>query len=171
MKTGWIKIPEKHYVGLVKREGEDFPLAFITPWGKSKGALKRMSSVDDWCHNCPKAQQILGNACLINEPKRGFKLAENIRSTDFGGDKWRLHDPRGFDLEITSRNLAQLLKSSTFENNQIMDQCIWARKGPVNFLLNTNSPEYQQAINEQMESILIIPTRKKMEQIVSRSEL
>ena len=171
MKTGWIKIPEKHYVGLVKREGEDFPLAFITPWGRGKAARKRMSSVDDWCHNCPKAQQMLGTACLINEPMWGFKLAENIRSTDFGIDKWRVRDPRGFELEITSRNLAQLLKSSTFENNQITDKCIWARKGPVNILLNTNSLEYQQAIIEEIGSTLINPKNKKMEQIVSLSEL
>lgn len=33
-----IKIPAKHYVGMVNRQNEKIPLGFITPWGDDAGA-------------------------------------------------------------------------------------------------------------------------------------
>ena len=43
-----VIIPEKHYVGMVVRNGSKIPLGFITPWGDDKAAQKRMKTVDDW---------------------------------------------------------------------------------------------------------------------------
>ena len=142
-----ILIPSKHYVGLVKRNNERLPLAFITPWGEDPAAKKRIATVDSWAssryHNSPKMEsQIIDNNPLI-----GFKLGASIRSSDYGGyDKWRIEDPRGFELEITSGNLAQLLSVGMIDKGEILDQCVWARYGKDNVLLSTNTDEYKNAV-------------------------
>jgi len=41
-----IKIPAKHYVGLVKRKNSKLPIGFMTPWGEDTAAKNRMASVD-----------------------------------------------------------------------------------------------------------------------------
>ena len=43
-----VKIPAKHYVGMVKRQHDDLPLGFITPWGEDAAAQKRIATVNNW---------------------------------------------------------------------------------------------------------------------------
>jgi hypothetical protein len=63
-----------------------------------------------------------------------------------GQDKWRIVDPRGFELEITSSNLSMLLADTTLEKGEILDKCVWAREGGQNLLLTVESEEYIEAV-------------------------
>jgi hypothetical protein len=102
-----IKIPEKHYVGMVKRQTEKIPLGFITPWGNDAAALKRIATVDSWAKQGHYGNKALPAMTIDNVPMNGFRMTTDIRSSSYGGvDKWRIEDPRGFELEITSHNLA-----------------------------------------------------------------
>lgn len=133
-------IPQKHYVGMVVRSKNRIPLGFITPWGDDAAARKRMSTVDQWRNKDIPA------AVIDNVPMLGFRLAGDIRRGERGAqDKWRIEDPRGFELEITSENLSMLLMDSTLEKGEILDQCVWAREGGQNLLLTTASEEYTKA--------------------------
>ena len=142
-----IKIPEKHYVGMVKRQTEKIPLGFITPWGNDAAALKRIATVDSWAKQGRYGNKSLPSMTIDNVPMNGFKMTTDIRSSSYGGvDKWRIEDPRGFELEITSHNLAQLLSVGMIDRGEIMDTCVWARSGQQNVLLSTNTDEYKAAV-------------------------
>ena len=133
-----ILIPNKHYVGTCAKNGS-LPLAFITPYGDDKAAKKRMATVDKWAK--------LSTTVIDNIPMLGFKMTSGIRTGDYGAqDHWRIEDPRGFELEITSANLADLLSITTFDKGEILDECVWARNGSTNVLLSVESEEYQDAI-------------------------
>lgn len=137
-----VKIPAKHYVGLAKRHGDGIPLGFMTPWGEDAAAVKRMQTVDSWA-----GRDKLSAVTIDNVPMSGFKLTKSIRTTNYGGhDHWRVEDPRGFELEISSGNLAQLLSVGTVEQGEFLDQCVWARHGANNVLLSTATEEYKEAI-------------------------
>jgi len=157
MSTEGLKIPAKHYVGMVKRENEVLPLAFITPYGEDSAAKKRMSTVDEWVANNGRwyKQKSLPTTVIDNKPLSGFKITSDIRTTSYGGlDKWRIEDPRGFELEITSANLARLMSVGMIDRGEINDQCVWARIGANNVLLSTNTDEYKKAIaNTQIASL------------------
>jgi hypothetical protein len=141
-----IKIPSKHYVGMVKRSNEKIPLGFITPWGDDSAAKKRMATVDGWAKQSGNKSKI-PTMVIENVPMSGFKMTTDIRSSSYGGsDKWRIEDPRGFELEITSHNLAQLLSVGMIDRGEISDTCVWARDGQVNVLLSTSTEEYKNAV-------------------------
>jgi len=141
-----IKIPAKHYVGMVKRSTEKIPLGFITPWGEDSAAKKRIATVDSWARQGYNSKA-LEPMIIENVPMNGFKMTTDIRSSSYGGsDKWRIEDPRGFELEITSPNLAQLLSVGMIDRGEIMDTCVWARAGQQNVLLSTSTDEYKSAV-------------------------
>ncbi len=147
MAVNGVKIPAKHYVGMVKRQTEKIPLGFITPWGEDAAAKKRMDTVDSWSKQGYYGGKSLPAMVIENTPMAGFKMTTDIRSSSYGGvDKWRIEDPRGFELEITSHNLAQLLSVGMIDRGEIMDSCVWARNGQQNVLLSTNTEEYKEAV-------------------------
>jgi hypothetical protein len=136
-------IPAKHYVGMVKRQDSNLPLGFITPWGEDAASKKRMSTVDSWARS-NKSQ----STTIENVPMHGFKITSDIRTGGRygGGDKWRVEDPRGFELEISSNNLAELMSLGTIEKGEFLDQCVWARDVGVNVLVSVESEVYKDAI-------------------------
>ncbi len=138
-----VKIPEKHYVGMVKRRDDTLPLGFMTPWGEDKSARDRMATVDRWARGTNRLEPMV----IDNHPMSGFRLTKSIRTTNYGGyDHWRVEDPRGFELEISGGNLAQLLSVGTLDRGDILDECVWARYGKDNVLLSTATEEYRQAV-------------------------
>lgn len=149
MSTDGLKIPAKHYVGMIKRENQKLPLGFITPHGEDSAAKKRMSTVDEWVssNNRWNKQKSMPTMVIENKPLSGFKITSDIRTTSYGGlDKWRIEDPRGFELEITSANLARLMNVGMIDRGEINDRCVWARIGANNVLLSTSTDEYKKAI-------------------------
>lgn len=144
-----IKIPAKHYVGMVQRDNEKLPLAFITPNGEDAASIKRIDTVNEWVNNNGRwgRNKALPSRVIDNIPLSGFKLTADIRSTSYGGlDKWRIEDPRGFELEITSGNLARLLSVGMIDRGEINDQCVWGRDGANNVLISVNTDEYKAAV-------------------------
>ena len=135
-----VKIPAKHYVGLAFRDKSKLPLAFMTPHGTDAASAKRMKSVDSWCNTSYNKKNDIKPMIMDNVPMTGFAITKDIRTTNYGGlDHWRIEDPRGFELEISSGNLAQLISVGTIENGVFMDSCVWARSGSNNILLSTST--------------------------------
>ena len=150
-----IKFPDKHYVGFQARPSHDeVPLGFMTPDGTDKAAVKRKETVDNWSksggyYGRNEAQDTLPAQTYENKPLIGFKLGRNVRhgyGWGQGNVKWRIEDPRGFELEITSPNLAQIMGFCTIQEGEILEECIWARLGAENILVPVNSDVYVNAI-------------------------
>ena len=138
------KIPDKHYIGLLIRGSDEVPLGFITPWGEDDKAKQRIQTVDSWARQ--GRQGAIPTSIVENAPMRGFKLTSAIRTSRFGSaDKWRVEDPRGFEVEISSENLASIISETTIENGEILNKCIWARRSSSNVLLTVDSKEYRDA--------------------------
>lgn len=144
-----IKIPSKHYVGMVKRKDGKIPLAFATPYGEDSAAQKRIETVDEWVKSNARwsGNTAFPGTVIENIPLSGFRLTSDIRSSSYGGlDKWRIEDPRGFELEISSGNLARLLSVGMIDRGEITDQCVWGRDGANNVLISVNTEEYKSAV-------------------------
>jgi len=146
-----IKIPDNHYVGFQKRSGDEIPLGFMTPDGTDSAATKRKATVDNWARGggySSTKQATLPAKTFENKPLVGFKMGKNISygsGWDSRHDKWRIEDPRGFQLEITSGNLQKVMELCTIERGEIQEPCIWGRLGTENVLIPTASDIYQNA--------------------------
>ncbi len=160
-----IHFPAEHYVGMVSNrhsgeEGKDqLPLAFMTPEGSDKAAEKRRDSVNSWVQNNSRQYnhqtrqnetlRRLPAVVLKNEPLAGFRMLEEVRrdsSWGSGNVKWRVEDPRGFELEISSPNLMKILACTAVDQGEILDQCMWARQGSENILVPVSSSVYRAAV-------------------------
>jgi hypothetical protein len=158
-----IKIPDQHYVTFQKRDRDDLPLGFMTPDGTDSAAQKRKSTAMHWAYrggvpgeNCIPPQT-LENKLLI-----GFSLVQSIkRYARFGGGNvvWRIADPRGFELEISSANLAEIMRTSTIEKGEIQSRCIWGRNGADNVLIPEESELYQEAVKSTQLAKTTISSR------------
>lgn len=166
-----IKLPEKHYITFQVRQNET-PLAFMTPWGEDDASKKRMATANSWASNnhykkdAPKLEpKIINNLPLV-----GFKIMHSVdRSSRFNRNiVWRIEDPRGFELEISSGNMESIINECVIERGEIQEQCIWGRQKGTNVLLPTNCEEYQQAINntKRTSSILSIKDIQVGNQII-----
>jgi hypothetical protein len=84
-----------------------------------------------------------------NEPVEGFEIAKSVRRYGWNGGgnvKWRITDPRGFDLEISSENFASVLDCCDVSKGVILGKCVWGRMGNNNILLPEASTPYQEAV-------------------------
>lgn len=148
-----IKIPEKHYVGFQARSNDDVPLGFMTPDGDDAAAKKRKATVDAWAsggHYGRTEKKQIPAVSYENKKLTGFKLGRNVRHGGYGWGqgnvKWRIEDPRGFELEISSPNLASIMLCTTIENGEILEECVWGRLGSENILLPVSSDVYKAAV-------------------------
>lgn len=139
-----IIIPDQYYVGYVERKADELiPLGFATPYGEDAASKKRMSTVDGWRNNK------IAPSILKNELQSGFQLFKPLHRSYWGGGNvvWRIIDPRGFQLEIESGNLENIIDCTTIVNGEIQGKCIWGRStSGKNVLLPENSSPYKSAI-------------------------
>jgi hypothetical protein len=143
-----IKIPDNHYVGFSKRGEEEIPLGFMTPDGTDAAAIKRKGTVDSWANPGHSGRKGIPSKSFANKPMTGFKMGRSVRHGGGWGQgnvKWRIEDPRGFELEISSPNFAQIIAVSTLENGEILEKCVWGRLGSDNILIPVSSDVFKAA--------------------------
>ena len=143
-----IFIPPDLYVGRLKRDNDNI-LGFMVPDGTDKAAESRKATVDRWAGErswgqteSPSLEPLL----LKNVPLTKYTLNDTVRRTGYNGGNvvWRVSDPRGFDLEIASDNLAGILESvGVLAGGEIPGECIWAREGSRNLLVPLESETYK----------------------------
>ena len=171
-----IVISEKMYVGYNMRGIKDdtTKLGFATylpldDTNKQQKAFdKRKSTVDSWSsgrgwkqnEDNPKPE-IIDNVLL-----EGFKMAREVRRHGWGSGNvlWRIEDPRGFELEISSANMASIMSCSTLINGVIEGKCKWGwglAGGSRVVLLPEKSEPYQNAVKStELETRKQIPIKE-----------
>lgn len=145
-----IKIPPQHYVGFQKRGENEIPLGFMTPDGTDQAATKRKATVDNWAGGGYYGRQnkAIPAQSFENKPMLGFKMGKDVKhgyGWGQGNVKWRIEDPRGFELEISSPNFAQIISLCILEQGEIQEKCVWGRLGNENILIPVNSEVYKAA--------------------------
>ena len=138
-------IPDTFFKG-VQNSTDECPLAFITPDGTDKAAEKRIATVKEWVNGYYSKNKNPAFETIDNPPLTGFKLTKEIKRWMTSNVVWRIIDPRGFQLEISSGNLAYIMANTIINHGTIEAELQWCRNGSQNFLLPTNSEEYKTYI-------------------------
>jgi hypothetical protein len=140
-----IKFPEKYYVGFQKqrysREENFRMLGFATPNTGDYAFKKRKASVDGW------SEKDLTPLNMENKPTHGFKIVDAVSRYSTSNKKFRVEDPRGFELEIDVYNLLEIIEKHTIVQGAIMEQMIWGRFNGDNYLVSGNSAEYKHHVS------------------------
>lgn len=137
-----MKFFDKMYVGFQRSryDNAETPrlLGFAVPYENTKSSEKRRNTVDGW------AQKDLPSRTIDNVPTRGFKLCEVVSRYSTSNKLFRLIDPRGFELEISTDNLLDIALVSTIVKGEIVEECVWTsgKNGKV-YLCPVSSPEYK----------------------------
>lgn len=137
-----IYIPKKIRVGFQEREGcYTGKLAYVICYGKD-GKIRKEKSWEGW------RNKAIDPIEASNEPMDGFVL--NKKAGDYSS-RWggrqayaRVHDPRGFEFEITIDNLLFILENcNSYPGKALEGQFVYAWEGKDLFLLPANCPDYQ----------------------------
>ena len=135
-----MKFFEKMYVGFQRSRyrNDETPrlLGFAVPYGTTKAEKNRMATVDRWSGKDEPSRT------LDNKPTRGFKLLEVVSRYSTNNKLFRVLDPRGFELEISSDNLLELAMNSTIVKGEIVEECVWVQHNGV-YLMPTSDERYQ----------------------------
>ena len=153
---------------------DDGLLGFASPYTADAAFAKRKSTQDSWAYGygatvtiedddnvhlelsstskIDAASAFIGGwhpRIVKNEPIEGFEIAKNVRRYGWSGSGnvvWRISDPRGFDLEISSDNFASIISCVDMEKGVIKGKCVWGREGAKNILLPEASEPFQEAL-------------------------
>ena len=153
---------------------DDGHLGFASPYTKDAAFQKRKATQDSWAYGygctieiddednvtfsagetskVDTASAFIGGwypKVIKNEPVEGFEIAKSIRRYGWSGSGnvvWRITDPRGFDLEISSDNFASIVAVCDMEKGLIKGKCVWGREGSKNVLLPEVSEPFQEAL-------------------------
>jgi hypothetical protein len=176
-----IVVPEKIYIGYQERtwdEDKPIKLGFATYLEDNKAFEKRKETIESWSEPYVEeqisrsdddwdperdhwnyqrrqvARSDLASEILDNDARTGFKISREVRrSSGWGGGNvlWRIEDPRGFELEIPSANMASILDCVTMINGEIQGPCRWGWNktgGSRVVLLPEDSEPYKQALED-----------------------
>ena len=168
-----IKRPDEFYVGLREQGPGNLPLAFLTPYDTTKAFEKRKATVDLWAggnrYYGRSGSITLPSRNVANTPLYGFRISESIKRTggwNGGNVVWRIEDPRGFEWEISSSNMAQIIIQSGISAGGIINQrCIIGRIGSSNILI----PEGTDLWNQMESDIELHNSRSKSSTITNLS--
>jgi hypothetical protein len=153
---------------------DDGHLGFASPYTKDAAFQKRKATQDSWAYGygttieideddnvtfsateqskVDAASAFIGGwypKVIKNEPVEGFEIAKSVRRYGWSGSGnvvWRITDPRGFDLEISSDNFASIIACVDMQKGKILGKCVWGREGSKNVLLPEVSEPYQEAL-------------------------
>ena len=147
-----LKLPEKYYVGFSRRDPTDsHVLGFATPMDNTKAFEKRKETVDRWRSKEQEPVEI------ENKPLPGYFFKAIVSRYSTSNKFFRVHDPRGFDLEISTDNMLHLLTTGIVMQGKLMGNYIWARRGAENWLLAEDSEQYRTLIGTAPIGIPVTP--------------
>lgn len=157
MKPTDLILPEKLYVGIKGREPlnkETFPLGFCTPYETNKQFDSRKKTIDNWIGNpfdyktkTYKFKDKYEGHILDNIPTEGFTLDKVVSRWSTSNKYYRINDPRGFQLEISTENLADILLNYSCTKGVLEGYYVWARHNSKVYLLHSRSDLYNSIIN------------------------
>jgi hypothetical protein len=166
MSTERIVIAKQIYVGFSDREEsnrvwendqyvyhrEQYVLGFATYNEDNAAFRKRQSTIHGWCRGLNNQPVSRAPEVFENTPQTGLRISRNVTHGGGWNDLtvfWRIVDPRGFELEITSGNLARLFQYCDIESGLIKGDCVYGfdkGNGSKVVLLPVKSEIYQDSI-------------------------
>lgn len=135
-----MKIYNKLYVGFQKNRynntDEQRMLGFATYIEDNAAFQKRKETVDRW------SDKTISPVIIENLPMEGFKVVDTANRYSTSNKLFRILDPRGFELEISTANMFDIIKKYTIVKGTIAEPMVWGRDSG-NYLISGNSQEYK----------------------------
>ena len=136
----FLKIPDKILVGYKNRE-DTFSgrLAFITYM--SGGKISKEVSWTKWRDKSIPSDE------FDNTPTSGFVINKSVGGYNYGyfrkrGEWVRIHDPRGFEFELSVSNLIYLVQECDITHGELAGEFIYSWDGSDLVLLPVGSSDY-----------------------------
>lgn len=83
-----------------------------------------------------------------NEPTVGFYIGDSVSRWTTQNKLFRVLDPRGFTIELSTGNIATLLHYTTVTNGYVQEPCVYCYEAGKHFLLPVNSELYSEVSQE-----------------------
>lgn len=151
---------------------ENPPLAFATPYGTDSAYEKRLATVKHWCfgwahHNKDNEQYNKWVPTLFdNTPQAGFSFDRVTSRYRTNSKYFRVNDPRGFQIEITAKNLLYLIScTNSIGNGIISDEVVYARIGSNNWLI---LPEHMTTLKTIISNEIMVKNAIPMKRYTQR---
>jgi hypothetical protein len=140
-----MKVFETMFVIRKEASKSQFPLAYMTHFETNSAFQSRKSTGLTWARGYSKNTDI-DEMTIPNEPIAGFKFnGSDVRYST--SNKWfNIQDPRGFTLQISTENVAELLNYTVIAKGTITDKLVWTRVGSLNYLTYLDHPDYLKSI-------------------------
>lgn len=163
-----IKIHDKLWY-VVKPEDSD-NLAYMCQYELSKDGepLSNVSRMQETGRNWAKKMlhiwndektKVVDRICVEGEeftvdntPTSGFYIGSSVSRWSTSNKLFRVKDPRGFQVEVPTDNIATLLHHTTVTNGVVQEPCVWGREGNNHILLPVNSEPYLITL-DQMDTL------------------
>jgi hypothetical protein len=140
-----LYIPNKLKVGFQARN-DTFTkkLAYVIYYDE-KGVLRKEASWNTWC------DKKIPSVEYENAPTTGFMINKNVERynwSHFSNNRSyiRIHDPRGFEFEVTPENLIGILMSGDCTRRLLEGEFVYGWHGTNLVLLPVNTEEYKKSV-------------------------
>lgn len=122
------------------------PLAYLVQADNdyTKEYDSNIQSANRWAIGYSKDEGVHYN--FSNHPTSGFRIGRVATRHSTSNKFYRIIDPRGFQLEISTDNLNQIIQNESIEKGLILGEYVWA-KSTRDYLCSVNSPEYKHWLN------------------------
>lgn len=120
-KVSLINIPDRLYI---KRRGKE--LAFMIPYADESSPKKDQASFKKRKETCDRWGDSRDEMILDNKATTGFKITVPVVRYTTSNVVWRVLDPRGFELEIYTANMKEIIEECNIVKGEIMHPAFWS---------------------------------------------
>jgi len=154
-----IKVAKELFVGIRNSDAVGWAVGYNNTTKKGKADQDK---VERWCGKGM-------TKVIVNEPIDGFEIDKSVSRYSTSNKVWRIKDPRGFILEISTSNMEMLLNNCTMENGVVKGKCVWGVSNKM-ALLPESHPEFDNIVNEQSTtSKFLTPSKLKSGMILRKN--
>lgn len=137
-------VPAKCRVGFQNRANAlEGVLGFVVRHD-AKGKISSLKNFEGW------RDKTIDPVDFDNVPTEGFVINIPVRHGDYwnaGVQKVRVHDPRGFEIEIVMDNLIHLIENAVIDHRTINGKLVYAWSGNRLVLLSASSEQYAECVS------------------------
>lgn len=149
-----MTIVTKDYLPLQQNEP---PLAYLLPGDLSaanKSDVAKKESAHMWAVGYhPKKRDGKIEHNFENKPTDGFRIGDVTKRYSTSNKFFRIIDPRGFELEISTENMNELIQTGNIIRGEIIGKHVWVKQGR-DTLINVQHPEYVKHLLPPEQKIL-----------------
>lgn len=124
---------------------QGYPLSYLVQADAThtKEYESNIKSAKQWAVGWGKEAEV---HTFENFPTSGFKIAAIATRYSTSNKFYRIIDPRGFQLEISTANLLEIVQNGEIAYGEIIGKYFWV-KSTRDYLCSVNHPEYKRWLN------------------------